>query len=50
MMLSGHSSGIMGSDIQNINSSLTPANIRASARREIGMTADMSSGGYIVRA
>ena len=39
MMLSGQSSGLAaGSELQNIHSSLTPGNIRASARREIGIS------------
>lgn len=48
MLLSGHSSG-KGSDMHNINVSMTSANIRASARREIGLVDDPSASGQIVR-
>ena len=38
MMLSGQSSGLAGSEIQQLATSLTPAGIRASARREVGLS------------
>lgn len=38
MKLSGQISGHQSSEMQNLVTSLTPANIRASARREIGLS------------
>ena len=58
MMLSGQSSGLPGSELQNLAKSLTPANIRASARQEVALSTqkDLSSheildrSGRIIRA
>ena len=51
MLLSGHSSA-KGSEMMpggGIHQSMTSANIRASARREIGLSGDLSGGGTIMR-
>lgn len=51
MMLSGQSSGLAGSEIQQLAQSLTPAGIRASARREVGLSGQkQSSDGMMSRS
>ena len=51
MMLSGQSSGLAGSEIQQLATSLTPAGIRASARREVGLSGQkQSSDGMMSRS